>query len=526
MFLISRLLQAAQSWRRRRGGPKTAKGHAIAVEQLDHRQLLSVNFTGNVAIDFPATSQPGVVLFNSSNTVAPITEPVIPKNLAPFIPVSGFALSEIAVSYNQADDTLSIGIDQPDYPSTGTPVIPGDADGNGVAGTVNDTVIDALLPGQDFTEYPYLGGSDELGAALYLANPAPNGAAAPDVLAGFSGNLPPMNPSTNPTIPPKTYEVAAYDPDGSSSGRPTFSTSVVYTNNTGNFSLQNNASHPNFEFNITNFSQLYQEVTGHALTPQSVIGIGAFGSSLEDGGISDAYFPENTFTLAQATPVVPPANPEPSPPILINPHEHRIIDTHHRDLIRVSVFGTSGFPVSEINPDTVELNGAHAIARIDRKVHRDEFPFQTYVFVANQLTLPTGLTTATLTGTTYSGVNFTTQKKVLNIPDSAKVFGKLKHYMGDASIYKALAKIEAKNPSVVITNTGATADAVTFNHKPTGNAAIKVSYTPEISAAKKASDNIEKAKARPVVSIKTAADSTTTSNISSKLRNSLNAYLK
>ena len=107
---------------------------------------------------------------------------------------------------------------------------------------------------------------------------------------------------------------------------------------------------------------------------------------------------------------LPPDSPTASPPILINPHEHRIIDTSHRDLVRVSVFGTSGFPVSSINPATVELDGVKSIAHITRKVRRDEFPFQTYVFVANQFKLPAGLTTATLTGQTKSGVTFQTRR--------------------------------------------------------------------------------------------------------------------
>ncbi len=58
MYLFSRLFQAARAWRNS-GRPKTAKRSAVAVEQLDHRQLLSVNFTGNVATDFPATKSPG-----------------------------------------------------------------------------------------------------------------------------------------------------------------------------------------------------------------------------------------------------------------------------------------------------------------------------------------------------------------------------------------------------------------------------------------------------------------------------------
>ena len=66
MYLFSRLFQAARAWRNS-GRPKTAKRSAVDVEQLDHRRLLSVNFSGNVATDFPATS-PGVVIFNSSNT--------------------------------------------------------------------------------------------------------------------------------------------------------------------------------------------------------------------------------------------------------------------------------------------------------------------------------------------------------------------------------------------------------------------------------------------------------------------------
>ena len=255
----------------------------------------------------------------------------------------------------------------------------------------------------DFVEYPALQGDQiEMYSFLDLGNTG-----TPDVVAGFSPNQP--APSTNPAqapLPspvPKPYQVAQAIPSGMPDVGPGFGT--LLTSSTGNYYLANDALHPNLEFTITDFSQLYQTETGHALTPSSVIGIGAFAGNDLDGGIPDVYFPEQTFTLAQATVPVPPVNPNPppSPPILINPHEHRIIDTNHRDLIRVSVFGTSGFPVSEIIPSTVELNGVKSIAHITRKVHRDEFPFQTYVFVADQLKLPFGLTPATLTGQTTSG---------------------------------------------------------------------------------------------------------------------------
>ena len=53
-------------------------------------------------------------------------------------------------------------------------------------------------------------------------------------------------------------------------------------------------------------------------------------------------------------------------------------------------------------------------------------------------------------------MTFKTQKDVLNLPHSALAFGKLKKYMGNASYYERLAKIEARNPSIANTASGAT----------------------------------------------------------------------
>jgi hypothetical protein len=515
MFLITKLLQAARKLRPRRTGAHAAKRHAVTVEQLDHRQLLSVNFTGNVATDFPATTSPGVVIFNSSTTPG-IQHPIIPPDLQSLIPVSGFDLSEIRVSYDASDDTLSVGLNQPPAnpanPASG-PVIAGDADDNGNAGTVNPAV-EAVDPG--FTEFFALGGSDTMAAFLDLTD-----SGLPDIVAGFSPTAPPATP-TDPA-PAKPYQVAQAIPNISNPhGIPTFGTPLPLFD--GNVYLFNSASHPNLEFAIKDFSQLYLAETGKALTPNSKIGIGAFAGSLDDIGISDAFFPETTFTLSQAT--IPPGNPGPSPPILINPHEHRIIDTEHRDLVRVSIFGTSGFPVNEINPSTVELDGAHAVAHVTRKVRRDEFPFATYVFVADQLNLPAGLTTATLTGQTNSGVSFESQKDVLNIPDSARVFGRLRKFMGDASYYKALAKVEARNPATVISVSNSPVTAVSRNRAATGAAKIKVDYTPKVSSAAKAAKEAETVKIRPVVSIKKGNEAAVeSSKVPTRLRHSLEHFL-
>src|SRR5262249_54961798 len=145
-----------RTWRRRRGGPKTAKRATMAMEQLDHRQLLTVNFTGNVPIDFPASQVPGVVVLPDNPNVI---HPTISPDISPIVKVSGFDISGIHVSYDPATDIFSIGLDQPPSQQAGQPgaVIAGDADNNGNSGTVNPAVA-ALKPGfQDFAD---LGGSE------------------------------------------------------------------------------------------------------------------------------------------------------------------------------------------------------------------------------------------------------------------------------------------------------------------------------------------------------------------------------
>ena len=134
---------------------------------------------------------------------------------------------------------------------------------------------------------------------------------------------------------------------------------------------------------------------------------------------------------AQLPNTCPPA----SPPILINPHEHRGIDTSHRDLVRVYVQGTSGFDVTTINPATVSLDGASPIAHFTRHFPHSEFLVATYVFVGSDIHLPAGSTTATFTAQTFSGQQITSSKQVLNIPFSAKVPGRLHSLMDKGSTY-------------------------------------------------------------------------------------------
>ena len=474
---------------------KDRQAASVTIEQLDHRKLLSVNFTGNVPVDFPATQSPGVAIISNNVNFAPL------GNLSGVVFTSGFNIQDIRATYTPSDDTLSIGLNGPPASaSTTNEVIAGDADDNGNSATVNPAVL-AIAP--DFEDFPDFQGSESMGIGLDLT-----GAGTPQVVAGFP-EFAPVGAAV------KTYEVAlATGPSGFGTELPQFE---------GNIYTVNSPTHPNLEFSIKDFSVLYHEITGQTLTPTSAISISGFGGSGNDGEIGEATIGPGTITLASAT---PPSTPTPplSPPILINPHEHRIIDTSHRDLVRVSVFGTSGFPVSSINPATVELDGAAPIAHFTRKVRRDEFPFETFVFVANELKLPAGLTTATLTGETFSGTPIQTSKDVLNIPHSAKVFGQLKKYMGNASFYKSLAKFEVKHPSAVIADSSTPVTAVSANPSPTGNAAIKVNYTPKLSASANTA-KAETVKVRPVISIKRADATEAKSSVPTRVRYSMEHFL-
>jgi hypothetical protein len=56
------------------------------------------------------------------------------------VKISGFDISGIRVSYSPFEDTLSIGLDQPQSGNHPGEVIAGDSDNNGNSGTVNPEV--------------------------------------------------------------------------------------------------------------------------------------------------------------------------------------------------------------------------------------------------------------------------------------------------------------------------------------------------------------------------------------------------
>jgi hypothetical protein len=379
------------------------------MERLDHRQLLSVNFTGNVATDFPATQQPGVVTLGTAPGWQPAAIPPILQQLNPdtgvaLVPVSGFTLNGISVSYDPTQDILSVGLQQPPsgQPTQPGPVIAGDADDNGNDGTVSPAVL-AKRP--DLQDFPDFGGSEFMGAFLDL-----RGTGYADVVAGYSG--------TDPRSP-KEYQVAqAIVNTNAPPAIPGFGTMLPQF--IGNVYKVNSPVHPSLEFNINHFSQLYLQETGHALTPDSIIGIGAMGGSADDDGIGEDFNPELPFLLRNATvpPVVCPPPPPVSPPVQINPHQNRHINTAHPTDIRVTIFGTSGFDVTQINPATVTFGGAHPIFSYERFVNRDNFLDETFVFKGTDVHLPGGIIDAPITGTLKNGQTFSSSARIFNRTDA------------------------------------------------------------------------------------------------------------
>ncbi|MFO0959971.1 MAG: hypothetical protein U0800_21475 [Isosphaeraceae bacterium] len=382
------------------------------MEPLDHRQLLAVTFTGNVAADFPATSGPGVVVLqNPLNAIRP-TFPTSQngKDLQSIIQVSGFELQGLRVSYDPTDDTLNLGIVQPNSGKPAGdgvlyPVIAGDADNNLNSGTTAPevTAIDPF-----FVDEPDMGGTEYMAAFLDV-----NGDGKPDVVAGFS----------NSGGSPKAYQVAEAQVNPVNPELPLRSFGAAHPEWTGSYFLVNSPQQGGFEMSIKNFKNLYSAYNpGKTLAPESVLRVGAIAGSGSDDGIGEAtYFAREPFTVGQASPPVPCPTPPPvSPPISVNPHENRHIDTAHDTLIRVTVYGSSGFNVRDIITDSVRLGGAAPIATITRKVNNDQFADRTFVFRGTDVDLPSGWTRAVLTGDLKNQppgypTSFMSSEKVFNL---------------------------------------------------------------------------------------------------------------
>ena len=218
-----------------------------------------------------------------------------------------------------------------------------------------------------------------------------------------------------------------------------------------------------------------------------------------------------------------------SPPILINPHEHRLIDNTHNDLVRVYIQGTSGFDPATIDPATVDFAGAKPVATLPHRFPRSPFPGRTFVFNARDLQAAPGLQTLTFTAKTFDGQDVITSNQVVNVPNVATRGGsKLSFLMNrnskTTSQYSALRKLAVKDPSAILDPSAvpASAPASTVDlgvASPSLAAKMSVDYTAQVSSRGTVTPV---AAPREVVALSTANNS---SKLSTRLSRSLADYL-
>ena len=96
--------------------------------------------------------------------------------------------------------------------------------------------------------------------------------------------------------------------------------------------------------------------------------------------------------------------------------------------------------------------------------------------------------------------------------------------MGNASYYERLAKLEAQNPSIANTAPARRCRWPRGTRRRQGAAAVKVDYTPKVSAAGTAA-KAEAVKVRPVVSLKQAEAAQDGGHVSTRVRYSMDHYL-
>jgi hypothetical protein len=417
MSLFRTLLQSFRAWRCRRGGPRTSNRAEVALEHLDHRQLLSagfggtLKFTGNTTTDFPtALLNQGVVerqFDPNTDVVADVNDPTLDTLIGRTAGFSsnGFAVTAFRVSYDPRDDSLSLGL----IPPGDARIIAGDIDNSGNSAALSPGVqayvnADPILR-NTFIDHPDLQQTETMYAFLDL-----NGDAVPDIIAGY-----PVQATLTPNVPAKVYQVALAD--NSNPANPQFGPPLDQRF-WGNVYQLNDPLHPNLEFQISSFGELYSTFNGGApISDQSVISVGVVANSVNNPVLNGTFLRLKTIPINQATlpdpcpPVVPPV----VVPILVNPHENFHINTSHPTDVKVAVFGTDELSVDQIIQSSVRFGGATPYAALPPKdLNRDGKLDEVFLFRGNEINLPPGLTTGTITGNLTTGGTFAGTSRVFN----------------------------------------------------------------------------------------------------------------
>ena len=186
-----------------------------------------ITFTGNVGHDFP-TSSGAQVINGVPNSVA--EAPYIAQNGW----TSGFIVESLRLVYNQATDTLYVGVQ--------TYSIAGDADGNPHPGSA-----DPQLAASGGVNLPGFGGDKSLTIA-FASVAKGGGVGSTDFVAGIPADKAMGNPAN-----PNGFTVSTYNNTGQGLA---YSYGTILNNHVGVLAVNPSPSAPNFEFALTNFSKM------------------------------------------------------------------------------------------------------------------------------------------------------------------------------------------------------------------------------------------------------------------------------
>jgi hypothetical protein len=248
-----------------------------------------IQFTGNVEADFPQSAGIGIVTDNpipnpsGSGTISNPNDVAQASWMTQAGWTSGWNIKDIRVHYDQATDTLAVGVN-----FFG---IAGDADGNGDPGTAAPQTtaaggIDEAHLGFDPTQAAHIGESITVGIDI-------NGDHKPDIIAGVPADKSQNGPGID------GFTVNQYAP---SSAGLAYNYGTPLNSNNGGLAFDPSAAHPDFEFTITNFTHL--PGFSPALYALNGIGITAFAGTPFDVVAGEDSVPMTGFS--------PQAIPEPA----------------------------------------------------------------------------------------------------------------------------------------------------------------------------------------------------------------------
>ena len=255
---------------------------ALALAGAGTASADTINFTGNVANDFPLTAGNGVVSFVPHPLADGSPDPHYVSQDAWMTQqglTTGWAVKDVRLDYDKATDTLMVGVN-----FFG---VAGDADGNG-----NPGVASSQMTAEGGVDTPNLGGHKSITLGFDFT-----GSGTPQVVAGVPADKSEAGSGLD------GFTVANYKP-GSNGLQNSYGTTLA--NNLGGLAFDPSAAHPGFEFTIKNFSQL----AGASLTK-------GFTLSAYAGSPDDVVAGEDTFRHAVTLPQAQTATPGETPPNIV-----------------------------------------------------------------------------------------------------------------------------------------------------------------------------------------------------------------